>query len=311
MVIAVAFDDVKSRRRSRVNPKVGGVVTQTLFFGSEAEPELPHASLNEPSPGIKSNTHFHRVDQFQVVVGGKGTIGRHHLAPYCVHFTRAYTPYGPLHSTGDDGLKFVVMRARYDAGSQHLPKELPQLNSVANRRPWQATGRVTFAPADSAAMLQAIPGMSDDQGLACYTLNMPARAQTMTPDPAGGAGQYLVVLEGSVVLADEQRKDALALIFSKPADASLKIRAGEQGVRALVLNFPRVARDESTPVIEQRIAGSKRWQCQLCAFEYDEAKGLPEEGIAPGTRWEDVPESWSCPDCSASKNDFQMAQIDG
>ena len=53
----------------------------------------------------------------------------------------------------------------------------------------------------------------------------------------------------------------------------------------------------------------KLWQCALCSFTYDEAKGMPEEGIAAGTRWEDVPESWSCPDCSASKSDFQMSVV--
>ena len=51
------------------------------------------------------------------------------------------------------------------------------------------------------------------------------------------------------------------------------------------------------------------WQCVACAFIYAEAEGLPEEGIAPGTRWEDVPEDWSCPDCYASKADFDMVVI--
>ncbi|RPI47864.1 MAG: rubredoxin [Betaproteobacteria bacterium] len=50
------------------------------------------------------------------------------------------------------------------------------------------------------------------------------------------------------------------------------------------------------------------WQCELCAFSYDEAKGMPEEGIAPGTRWEDIPEDWICPDCATSKRDFQMRE---
>ena len=53
----------------------------------------------------------------------------------------------------------------------------------------------------------------------------------------------------------------------------------------------------------------KRWQCELCAFLYDEAAGLPDDGIAPGTLWADVPESWTCPDCSAGKADFDMVQI--
>ena len=41
-------------------------------------------------------------------------------------------------------------------------------------------------------------------------------------------------------------------------------------------------------------------------FEYDEAKGWPEDGIAPGTRWDDIPDDWSCPDCGAAKTDFDM-----
>lgn len=50
----------------------------------------------------------------------------------------------------------------------------------------------------------------------------------------------------------------------------------------------------------------KKWQCQICGFIYDEAQGLPEEGLAPGTRWEDIPEDWKCPDCGVSKSDFDM-----
>ena len=34
----------------------------------------------------------------------------------------------------------------------------------------------------------------------------------------------------------------------------------------------------------------KKWQCIVCGFIYDEEEGLEEEGIAPGTRWEDIPE---------------------
>ena len=39
------------------------------------------------------------------------------------------------------------------------------------------------------------------------------------------------------------------------------------------------------------------------------AQGAPEEGLAPGTRWEDVPEYWVCPDCGAGKEDFEMIEI--
>ncbi|MBX3708562.1 MAG: rubredoxin [Gammaproteobacteria bacterium] len=53
----------------------------------------------------------------------------------------------------------------------------------------------------------------------------------------------------------------------------------------------------------------KRYMCLLCGFIYDEEKGWPQDGIAPGTRWEDVPLAWQCPECGATKDDFEMIEI--
>jgi len=53
----------------------------------------------------------------------------------------------------------------------------------------------------------------------------------------------------------------------------------------------------------------KVWQCVLCGLIYEEAEGWPADGIAPGTRWEDVPDSWICPECSATKADFEMVEV--
>lgn len=53
----------------------------------------------------------------------------------------------------------------------------------------------------------------------------------------------------------------------------------------------------------------KKWLCVVCGLIYDEAKGWPADGIAPGTRWEDVPEDWKCPDCLVGKADFEMMEI--
>ena len=51
------------------------------------------------------------------------------------------------------------------------------------------------------------------------------------------------------------------------------------------------------------------WECLVCGFIYDEARGWPDDGIEPGTRWEDVPEDWLCPDCGVGKADFEMMDI--
>ena len=53
------------------------------------------------------------------------------------------------------------------------------------------------------------------------------------------------------------------------------------------------------------------WLCVICGFTYDEAAGLPDEGLAPGTRWADVPDTWGCPECGAGKADFEMVRVDG
>lgn len=53
----------------------------------------------------------------------------------------------------------------------------------------------------------------------------------------------------------------------------------------------------------------KKWLCIICGLIYDEAEGWPSDGIAPGTRWEDVPEDWLCPDCGVGKADFEMIEI--
>lgn len=44
--------------------------------------------------------------------------------------------------------------------------------------------------------------------------------------------------------------------------------------------------------------------CVPCGFIYDESLGMPNDGINPGTKWEDVPDNWFCPECGVGKADF-------
>ena len=49
--------------------------------------------------------------------------------------------------------------------------------------------------------------------------------------------------------------------------------------------------------------------CLICGFIYDESAGFPTRASHPGTRWEDVPINWTCPECGARKEDFEMVEI--
>jgi rubredoxin len=55
-------------------------------------------------------------------------------------------------------------------------------------------------------------------------------------------------------------------------------------------------------VVEQL---AQRYQCSICGYIYDPKEGDPDSGIAPGTPFSDLPESWRCPQCGASKDDFE------
>jgi len=48
-----------------------------------------------------------------------------------------------------------------------------------------------------------------------------------------------------------------------------------------------------------------KYVCSVCGYVYDEAIGIPEADIAPGTKWEDLPEDWVCPICGATKAEFE------
>ncbi|MBL1293783.1 MAG: rubredoxin [Thiotrichales bacterium] len=53
----------------------------------------------------------------------------------------------------------------------------------------------------------------------------------------------------------------------------------------------------------------KKYMCVVCGYVYDEEAGWPDDGIEPGTAWENVPETWVCPECGAGKTDFEMVEL--
>jgi rubredoxin len=48
----------------------------------------------------------------------------------------------------------------------------------------------------------------------------------------------------------------------------------------------------------------KKYICNICAYEYDPEQGDPDNGVAPGTAFADIPDDWVCPVCGAGKDQF-------
>jgi flavin reductase (DIM6/NTAB) family NADH-FMN oxidoreductase RutF/rubredoxin len=53
------------------------------------------------------------------------------------------------------------------------------------------------------------------------------------------------------------------------------------------------------------IVTMKKYKCTLCGYIYDPAIGDPANGIEPGTSFDDLPDDWTCPECGASKDEFE------
>jgi rubredoxin len=49
-----------------------------------------------------------------------------------------------------------------------------------------------------------------------------------------------------------------------------------------------------------------KYVCEVCGYVYDPQQGDPDNGIDPGTKFEDLPDDWECPVCGASKDDFEL-----
>jgi rubredoxin len=309
MSLVAAFDEITP---DRIRKNAGGpdrpASTNYVFFRARQDaPDAPSAFLAQYDPGDNSCTHFHAVDQFQILVKGKGRLGRHAVEPYYVHFSRAYTPYGPLQADEHTGWTFMTLRTHFDPGAQRLPGALPKLKQVANRDPWQVTTMAQFPASGNDVVVADMPEVRDDHGLFVKTVTMAPGTRAAAPSPGGGDGQFVIVVKGSMIHAGTERR-ALTVVFVEPSESAFELSAGPEGLEALVLNFPR-RKSHASGRAPAAATGYKKWQCVLCAFSYDEQQGLPEEGIPAGTRWADVPDTWSCPDCAASKADFEMVEV--
>jgi rubredoxin len=309
MPLVKAYDEIENPRIQRNLPNGHfGWRSDFIQRPEDKRVDTPMAFLAEGSAHRVLRTHFHVVDQFQVMYKGSGAMGKTPVGRGAVHFSRAYTPYGPI-SYSEQGLGFITLRAHRDPGAQYLPESRAALEGVANRTPWQVTEAPDFDldPGERGVAMKPFQLVRDAQGLAAYSVKMNAGAKAYAPDPSRGDGQYILVMKGSI-LHEGQLKKELTIIWVNKNEGPFELVAGPEGMEALVLNFP-VPGGGVPDAIKPKAAGFKTWQCVLCAFAYDEAAGLPEEGIAPGTRWADVPETFGCPDCSAQKADFEMIEV--
>ena len=66
-----------------------------------------------------------------------------------------------------------------------------------------------------------------------------------------------------------------------------------------------ILRDDES---ERTKRGKMKYECTVCGYLYDEDEGDPDNGVEPGTAWEDIPDSFTCPICGVEKADFEPVE---
>lgn len=213
------------------------------YFESE-EGEAPggQAFLVEQDPGFVLGAHFHRQHQFQVVVRGGGTIGRHPLEPFSVHYASAESGYGPI-VAGDDGLWYFTLRAAPEHGAFYLPKEAHQMRKGL-KRAQRVADAPTLSEPDALRSRTAVVAEAliepDPDGLAVWLLRLPPDSETPAPEGPPGAGRFYLVAQGSLRLAAEDLPP-LSVVFVSADEADFPVRAGPDGLEVLALQCPAAA----------------------------------------------------------------------
>lgn len=191
----------------------------------------PQAYLVMQPPGSITRPHFHQTNQFQVFVGGGGTVGKLRCDPVTVQFAGANTPYGPIKAE-DRGVDYFTLRQEWDSGAKWLPAQRDVLVKGMQRQ-------VVGVAKDAAATEEALIPETED-GLCAVRLNLsPGETRTL-PDAALGGGQYHVVTAGSLV-RDGETLGRLSVEFAFPEDGVVPVTAGPDGLELVLARFPRRA----------------------------------------------------------------------
>lgn len=204
----------------------------------------PMAFLVEQDAEQTVGAHFHQADQFQVMLAGEGMLGRHAVAAVTVHFTGAYSPYGPIRA-GGEGLTYFTLRNGWDPGARYMPGARADLPRPRQYR--EAVGPALAPPSGAigaeAAAGGPVPGAepvlaAEPDGLAAWRYRLAPGAALTGPDPATGAGQYWLVLAGRLDHAGTALEPR-SLLFVRPDEDGLAAAAGPEGLDVLALQFPR------------------------------------------------------------------------
>ena len=228
----------RANRRHLILPNGTGYGRSELLTAPQDEIEAalagrgwaPQCFLVEQDPGKTILSHFHQRDEFQVIVQGSGSFGRHPVSPVIVHYAGRHTGYGPI-VAGEDGLWYFSLRAISDPGARFLPEARHEIDRNIPKR---------HALADPVPLEGDAPGVVDVFGpqkdnLGAWVVTAAPGTPLNPPAAPTAAARFYLILSGSVAHGGEalERFDA-AFVAGEPFTPV----AGPSGARVLAMQFP-------------------------------------------------------------------------
>ena len=208
----------------------------------------PMAFLVEKDAGAVVKPHFHSADQYQVVVQGGGSLGKHAIGTVAVHYTDAYSAYGPI-IAAEEGVSWFTLRNTWDPGARYMPEQRHVLREARATIPHREATCGPLPPLSDAELA----GLSSvgaetvieeaQDGLGTWRYTVPAGEAVVGPAPSSGGGQFWLVTAGTACVLDGELLGVRSCVFVGPDEAVSTMTAGPGGADLICMQFPRRARD--------------------------------------------------------------------
>jgi hypothetical protein len=218
------------------------------YFGprySAAEvSSAPQALMTQMCANETILPHFHGNAQFQIFPAGSGMMGKSAVQPLMLQYKDHHTAYGPL-VAGPYGLTFIALRNRIgDSAPVYLSKPgYKEKLKPSKRRNWMSapiglSTRPVLQHRKEASWEPVYEPEKIADEMAAHLVRLGGGMATAGPEPKRGGGYYVFVANGSLEL-QSGTLPVWSMVFVEPAEDAFEIRAGRNGLEALVMQFPK------------------------------------------------------------------------
>ena len=204
----------------------------------------PMAFLVEKDAGAVVHPHFHSADQYQVVVQGGGSLGKHAIGTVAVHYTDAYSAYGPI-VANEEGVSWFTLRNSWDPGARYMPANRETLRAARAKIAHREATCGPLPPLSEAELAGLTAVQSEtvieetQDGLGTWRYTVPPNGTVVGPKPDSGNGQFWLVTAGSAKVPDGELLSVKSTVFVGPDEAIATMTAGPNGADLICMQFPK------------------------------------------------------------------------